>query len=645
MDVNASHSTDGFGGLEQGVSERQQETNTDVSVTASLELGKFFPDKARVSAPLYYSVTKSESRPKYNPLDTDMELDAALDGAANEHERDSIESIAVTKRTTTNFSLSNVRVGIQTKRHPMPYDPANFSFSYSHSHSHTAGETTVYENEDNWRGAMNYSWTPVYKAWGPFKSLIKSKSKWFDIVKRFELNWLPQNIAFNTEITRNYYELQERDMQATENSMLPLTFNEQFLWNRDFSIRWDLTRNLHMNFQSATHAEIEEPYTPINKDLYADQYQAWKDSVWTSIKHFGTPLDYQQNFTLSYQLPLNLIPIFDWINADANYTSAYTWVRGTDLEDGTSLGNTITTNRTLNINGSLNFERLYNHIPFLKKTNERFNKSLSRKENRLKKRLEQNLRIRNIDGAKETKEDNNKKNLPKNTKSFEKEVTIPADTAIIVSHSKKTKRILLSLKDADGHSVKLKWRKMDNNRVKLYNKTDSALRLKLTVTPKDPLDNKGWYKTAQCIARALMMVRNASISYRNQYSMSLPGFMPTVGDAFGQTRGQGVLSPGLDFAFGLVGDSYIDKARENDWLLINDSIATPATTNKTEDLQLRVTLEPMRDFKIDLNASRTETTSKSIQYMYVGNPTTQSGMLTMTTISLGTALRESGKCQ
>ena len=139
-----------------------------------------------------------------------------------------------------------------------------------------------------------------------------------------------------------------------------------------------------------------------------------------------------------------------------------------------------------------------------------------------------------------------------------------------------------------------------------------------------------------------MMVRNASISYRNQYSMSLPGFMPTVGDAFGQTRGQGVLSPGVDFAFGLVGDSYIDKARENDWLLINDSIATPATTNKTEDLQLRVTLEPMRDFKIDLNASRTETTSKSIQYMYVGNPTTQSGMLTMTTISLGTAFESQG---
>src|SRR3712207_8191966 len=50
-------------------------------------------------------------------------------------------------RSNTNFSLSNVKVGIQNKRHPMPYDPANFSFFYSHSHSHTQGNTTVYENE------------------------------------------------------------------------------------------------------------------------------------------------------------------------------------------------------------------------------------------------------------------------------------------------------------------------------------------------------------------------------------------------------------------------------------------------------------------------------------------------------------------
>lgn len=99
--------------------------------------------------------------------------------------------------------------------------------------------------------------------------------------KRLGFNYLPQNIAFNSEMTRNYYELQERDMESTENSSLPLTFSEQFLWNREFQLRWDFTKNIHMNFQSATHAQIEEPYTPVNKDLYPDHYSAWKDSVWT----------------------------------------------------------------------------------------------------------------------------------------------------------------------------------------------------------------------------------------------------------------------------------------------------------------------------------------------------------------------------
>lgn len=141
-------------------------------------------------------------------------------------------------------------------------------------------------------------------------------------------------------------------------------------------------------------------------------------------------------------------------------------------------------------------------------------------------------------------------------------------------------------------------------------------KVKVTVTPKEPLENKGWYRTMQSVARVMMMVRSVGISYRNQYSMSLPGFMPMIGDAFGQTRSVGAMSPGLDFAFGMIGDSYIDKARDNGWLLMNDSVATPATTNKTEDLQIRATLEPIKNLKIDLNANRTMTTAKSIQYMY-----------------------------
>lgn len=634
--------TDGFGGIEDGVAERSQDDYKTYSFTANIELGRFFPDKAKVSAPLYYSITKEETRPKYNPLDTDMLLDESLDAIGDKHERDSVERIAVTKTTNTNFSLSNVRVGIQTKRHPMPYDPANFSFSYSHSHSYTSGETTVYEKEDNWRGALNYSYTPVYKPFEPFKKLIKSRSKWYDILKRFGLNWLPQNIAFDTEMTRNYYELQERDMESAEGNMLPLTFSEQFLWNRSFSVRWDLTKNLHMNFTSATNAEIETPYTPVNKDLYPDRYSAWKDSVWTSIKDFGRPLDYNQTFTASYQLPLNLVPIFDWINADGNYNATYNWTRGTELEDGTSLGNSVTMNRQYNINGTFNLERLYNHVPFLKKTNDRFNKTArSQRLSSSRRRNQRNARTARKGGKDDKDGDKEKKVLPKNKRSFEKEIVLMPDTQLVVSHGKKSRRLMVSAKTKDGKTFRLKYKKLDNNRIRIVNKVDTATTLKLTVTPKAPLEDSKWYKAAQCVARGLMLVRNVSFSYRNQYSMYLPGFMPEVGDMFGQ-RGGDIMAPGVGFAFGFAGDSYIDKAAERGWLLMADSVATPATTSLTEDFQLRMTLEPVKNLKIDLNASRTETKSKSIQYMYQGSPTTQSGTLTMTTISLGSAFEGMG---
>ena len=170
---------------------------------------------------------------------------------------------------------------------------------------------------------------------------------------------------------------------------------------------------------------------------------------------------------------------------------------------------------------------------------------------------------------------------------------------------------------------------------------DTLTKVKLTVRALEPLDDKIWYKTTQCIARGLMSVRKINISYRNQYSMSIPGFMPNIGNAFGQ-RGGDILSPGLDFAFGMIGDSYLNKAMENNWLLMNDSVATPATTNGMENTQIRVTLEPVRDFKIDLTASHSRNKARNIQYMYEGCPTTESGSLNMTTISLKTAFEGMG---
>ena len=636
VNLQGRYISDGFGGLEENVMQRSTDTQKEYAITTSFELGKFFPDKAKVSAPIYYSVTKEEVRPRYNPLDSDMRLKDALDATTSKHERDSIESIAVTKTTNTNFSISNLRWGLKTKRHPMPYDPANFSFSYSHSHRNTSGKTTVYEKDDQWRGAMNYSYSPVYKTWEPFKKL-KGKSKWLNFPKAIGINYLPQNISFNTEMSRAYHELQERDLESLENQNLELVFNEQFLWNRDFALRWDFTRNLHFNFQSGTRAQIEEPYTPVNKDLYPDRYSAWKDSVMYSIRHLGTPLDYNQQVTASYQLPLNKIPVLDWMNGDASYNARYSWTRGTELDDGTSLGNTVTSNRNLNINGALNLEMLYNHFPFLKKANERFKKNSS-SNSRRSAASKKSSKPKKSDSKKSDNPE--EKILPKNKNSYQREITLKPDTTITVAHNKGSKRLIVTARTKDGQPYPIKYKVVDPNKIIIKNL--DTVQVKLSIVAKPSAENQWWYKPTQTIARLLMSVRSINISFRQQYSMLLPGFMPNIGDVFGQTRSTGVMSPGLDFAFGMIDDSYIDKAMDNHWLLKNDTVTTPASISTSRDVQIRAVVEPIRDLKIDLNAAHTDNHARTIQYMFAGRPTTHSGSFNMTTISLKGALAGMG---
>lgn len=654
--------TAGFGGLEQSVSERKDEDSYHYSITTSLELGRFLPEKVKLSMPLYYSYSKEVIKPKYNPLDTDMLLEDALASLTTGHERDSLTNLATSRRVNQNFSLSNVRVDIATPEHPMPYDPANFSFNYAHSSTYSAGETTAWETEDRWTGGLSYSYSPSYKPFEPFKKRIKSKSKWFDIVRNINLNYLPQNVSFNTDMTRNYYEFQERDIHNLENSAsLPLSFAQDFLWNRDFSIRWDLTKALHLSFNSATRAEIEEPYTPVNKDLYPDAYSAWKDSVWHSIKGLGRPLDYQQNFSASYKLPLSQIPCFDWIDADGSYSANYSWVRGVEMEDGSSLGNTINSTRDVNVGVRLNMERLYNHSEFLKKANQRFSRSgrikasnERKKKQREEKRQEEIRKKQMQEKAKLLAEGKLSKdsietitnakgvaNAKKKTsfKGFSKEITLYPDSQLIVKHNQKSKKIRVTAVGENGKRYELKYKKIDQNTIRIKGMDSLKVRLNVMALPK--ADEKPWYVYAQGTARFLMMVRNVSLSYRNNYSMALPGFLPNAGDVFGQCP-KGGLQPGLDFAFGMINDSYIEKANRNGWLLNNDSVSSPAVTSTTEDFQLKITLEPVPDLKIDLNASRSTNRNSSIQYMYRGMPSTQSGSFNMTTISIGSAFEKGG---
>ena len=601
--------TNGFGGLEETVSQRRNDDLSQFSITTNVDAGKLLPEKVKLTAPIYYSYSKEVVTPRYNPLDTDMPMAEALNALPSAAQRDSLRELTSRVVVNKNFSVSGLRFNRTTQGTPMPYDLSNFTVGFAQSSRHTAGTTTDWERDMNWKMNFAYAYSPGRFSFEPFRGIIKSKSPWLRIFRDFGINYLPQSIAFNSDISRHYYELQERDMENLENKSLPLTFSSDFLWNRSFQLRWDPTKNIHFNFSSGTNAEIEQPNTPVNEALYPDRYTAWKDSITRSILELGRPLAYQQNAELSWNVPLNKIPALDWVTVDAKYSSSYNWTRGIESSTGQSLGNTIANRRDLSANGRFNMENLYNKVEFLKRVNRKFSQTSNH-------------------------------NTKPEKKLYEKEIVLRADTSFIVPHNQGSKKLRVIAIRKDGTRYALKYKVLDINRIEVLTRgTDS---LKITVSARKRLEEQTWYKIAEVGARGLMSLRNFNVSYRNNNQLSLPGFMPNIGNVFGQSRLGGMFVPGLDFAFATAGEDYVQRANERGWLLRSDSLTALSTFAQTEDFQLRAQIEPARDLRISVSFSRNHNRNKSIQYMFEGMPTLQSGSFAMTTLSLGSAFSSSG---
>lgn len=355
--VSGRKETVGFGTLDQSLLERRNDDHSSINVAMNMELGRFLPESAKISAPLYYSYSNQTTAPQYDPLNRDILLSESLKNTRDKQERDSVNRLAVTQTLNKSLSLNNIKMDIKSKN-PMPYDPANFSFGYSYSENHFQSPDTEYSNSIHQRLQVNYGYTPLAKPLEPFKN--------------FSLNYLPNNIQISSQLMRNYRETQLRDLNAymsgfTQSQRQYLTFSQNFTWDRDFSVTWDLTRNLKTSFRSGTIAEIEEPYLQVNKKLNRDDYELWKDSVIQSIRNLGKPLNYEQTADVSYTLPFAQIPVLDWMSVSTAYHSRYRWERGAFIRDE-NIGNILQNDLSLTVNGRLNLLQLYDKIGFLRKT-------------------------------------------------------------------------------------------------------------------------------------------------------------------------------------------------------------------------------------------------------------------------------------
>jgi len=110
-------------------------------------------------------------------------------------------------------------------------------------------------------------------------------------------------------------------------------------------------------------ARIDEP--PGSVDNYTpEQRKAIKDSIMKG----GRLTNYNQKFALNYSVPINKIPMLDWVTLQATYSGEYHWTAApTSIAD---VGNLIENANNKQLNASANLITLYNKISYLKKLNE-----------------------------------------------------------------------------------------------------------------------------------------------------------------------------------------------------------------------------------------------------------------------------------
>lgn len=594
--------TAGFGGVDQPLNARRMDDYEQYNFAVQADLGRFIPEKAKLKAPIYYSISKEKTSPKYNPLDQDVLLKDALDEAATKQERDSISNYSVDRSTVQSFSISGLRFDIQSAN-PMPWDPANFTFNFSFNKRNEMNPTTEYENTNDYRGSFQYSWTPYVKGVKPF-GWVKSKSKNAKFLKEWEINYLPANISFLTTMSRYYYEQQTRS-EIDQMFKLPVSVSKNFIWDRQLNLSWNLTKSLNVSFTSNTSARIEEPIGAVNRKLFPDKYKEWKDTVLNSILHLGTPWAYNQSFVASYRAPFNRIPVVDFLSGSVSYNATYRWDRGATV-DGVNIGNTIANQASWNVDGRINLEGLYNKFSYLKKVNQRF--SSTRRPTAATK-----------------------------PKKFERTFKLLPDTSLVIKHNLRNKKVKVSATTTDGKPFAVKTVVKDNNTVEVLTRGDQNI--KFTITEQLKEEKSTWREIGEHATRFAMLVRSVNVRFRTSHSLSIPLFAPEIGDGFGQTRSYGPLAPGLDFAFGFVGEGYVEKAKERGWLICNDTQTSPSIWSNTNEFNFEVDLEPIRGLKIKLTNNRTDNRNSQTQFMYDNMPVTRSGSYTKTHCAIATALR------
>ena len=368
--LSGNMSTVGFGSIEKKINERQKYNAYQYDFSSTFNLGKFFPENFGIKAPMYIGRSEAIKNPQYNPLDPDILLTKSLAALDSKAEKDDLKEIVQDYVQRKSINFTNVRKnkvqkkGAKAEKQKV-YDVENFTVSYSKNETFIRNINTEYNRTTNYRGALTYNFNNQPKNIKPFSKIKFPKSPYFRLIKDFNFNTMPKSFSFRTDIDRNYNEKKMRNL-SNSNMIITPTYNKYFTWNRSYEMKYDLMRALKLDFSVNQQANIDEPAGRLDKSdpFYIDKM----DTIWSNVWDFGRMTTYNQTLGVNYQVPLNKIPIVNFISLNTRYNGSFNWTAAPLALR--SLGNTIQNSNSVQYNGQINLTTLYNKVPYFKKLNQ-----------------------------------------------------------------------------------------------------------------------------------------------------------------------------------------------------------------------------------------------------------------------------------
>ena len=371
LSATGRKSTVGFGSLEQGPNQRSREDFLQYDVVSNLNMGQLLPRTWGIRIPVSYSYGEELITPKYDPEFLDLELETVLDNAATEEIRDDLQERAedFTRRQSINvIGLRKERVGEDSK--PMPYDVENLTLSGSYNQV----DHRDFEIEDafdqNVRVGATYDYTFAPLTIEPLQNVkALDSSAYFALLRDLNFNVFPSNITASSTIFRQYNEQKFREINLPPGFIngIPTLYQRNFLFDWQYTINYNFTKSLRMNFDSSTNRIVRNYFDDENNPDTTT-------GIWDGFFNTGIPNQHFQSLQLNYDLPFAKVPALEFIKATYSYTGNFQWERGSEiyqtLENVPDLGNSVQNSNSHQVNANLEMQTLYDYIGLKKRTRE-----------------------------------------------------------------------------------------------------------------------------------------------------------------------------------------------------------------------------------------------------------------------------------